>query len=93
MRYPEVPSENCREKLGAVMTLVRLYAQEIVNHTTVIVLSCEIDKDKPRKEGPDNLDQISKSAKRIGAVAYKLATLEAEYRDCAILPPPAQLTR
>jgi len=86
MQYSEFNSENCRERLGAVLTLVRLYAQEIVNHTTVILLTCELDKDNSEQErqSHDNVDEISKAAKKIGAVAYKMSSLEAEYRDYAM---------
>lgn len=84
--HADVNPEHYREKLAAVLALVRLYAHELVSHASVIILTCEAEKTEQRNSNeylPSNLVNIASAAKKVGAVAHKLISLEAEFRDCA----------
>jgi hypothetical protein len=76
---PETNAERCREQLGSVLTLVRVYTHELVNHLTVILSICEIARSEvqdPQVKEFATLERIEILARKMAGVTYSLATIE-----------------
>lgn len=83
-KHSEMSVEDYRDRLGAVLTLVRIYTHELANHLTVVQSVCEIaslDQQTSKDCIAPHLATLKNTSKKMFELTRKLSLLEIEYWD------------